>query len=182
MKITYRKAILTIAIACLLGGVLPSSATAGEKGYRYWGYFQAVPGATSWTMAMTGPTVNVPDGSVEGWAFTFSSNSVPDAAPPRITPNFAKICGRTKLTDTNQKRVGVIVDFGRAVLRPKGETTPHLVSKCVVIDKNAIGSEILSKVVKLRMHSSGFVCGINNYPAKECGAEVPTPSSLIIKK
>ena len=169
-------------ILSLLGIMVPTSATAGEKGYRYWGYYQAAPSAKAWTMAMTGPTVNVLDGSVEGWAFTFSSESIPNAAPPRIAPNFGKLCGTTKFSMVNQKRVGVIVDFGRAGLRPKGETTPRLVSKCIVIDKNAIGSEVLAKVVKLRMASSGFVCGLNGYPAKECGIEVPTPAALIVKK
>ena len=29
------------------------------KGYRYWGYFQAPAGSTTWTAAMTGPSVEV---------------------------------------------------------------------------------------------------------------------------
>lgn len=133
-------------------------------------------------MAMTGPSTVVPNGSVEGWVFTFSSDSIPDAAPPQFAPDFSRLCGRTKYAAATQKRVGVIVDFGRAVLRPKGEAIPHFVTKCVVIEKSAIGSDILIKATKIRMAASGFVCGLNNYPAKECGDEITTPPSMIIKK
>ncbi|MBI3429790.1 MAG: hypothetical protein HY050_07030 [Actinobacteria bacterium] len=166
----------------LLISVLSPTAQAAEKGYRYWGYFQAAPGTSTWTMASTGPSTVVPDGSVEGWVFTFSSDSIPDAAQPMISPKFSRLCGKTKFAPTTQKRVGVIVDFGKTVLRPKGETIPHFVSKCVVVEKSAIGSDILAKVTKIRMAASGFVCGLNNYPAKECGAEVTTPPSMIVKK
>ena len=63
----------------LLAALSTPSAHAADTGWRYWGYFQAAPGATKWTAAMTGPTVNVEDGSVEGWAFTFSNDAIPDA-------------------------------------------------------------------------------------------------------
>lgn len=182
MKINYKSSIFVIALAITLSSLATTSANAVEKGYRYWGYFQAAPGAKTWTMAMTGPSVVVPDGSVEGWAFTFSSDSVPDAATPRLAPNFKRICGTTKSPGVNKKRIGLIVDFGRAVLRPKGESMPHTVLKCVVVDKNAIGLDVLQAAVKIRSASSGLICAFNNYPAKECGAEVPTPASLIPKK
>ena len=61
-------------------------AHAADKGWRYWGYFQAAPGATKWTPAMTGPTVEVADGAVEGWAFTFSNDAIPDAKAPKNGP------------------------------------------------------------------------------------------------
>lgn len=62
-------------IAIVITTITP--AHAADTGYRYWGYFQAAPKATTWTPAMTGPTVDVADGAVEGWAFTFSSEAVP---------------------------------------------------------------------------------------------------------
>ncbi len=37
-------------------------ASAAEKGYRYWGYFQTAPNKTTWIAAMTGPTVDIADG------------------------------------------------------------------------------------------------------------------------
>ncbi len=182
MKITYRSSIRVVALAAILSSVIAPSANAAEKGYRYWSYFQAGPGAKTWTMAMTGPTVPIADGSVEGWAFTFSSDSIPEAATPRMTPNFNRICGLVKTVPAGKKRIGLIVDFGSAFLKPKGEAMPHNVTKCVVVDKDAVGIDVLSQAVKVRTQSSGFICAFNTYPAKECGAEVTTPAALIPKK
>ncbi|MCX6429453.1 MAG: SCO2322 family protein [Actinobacteria bacterium] len=169
-----------LAITLALSFLTPPAAHAADKGYRYWGYFQAAPGATMWTMAMTGPTVNIPDGSVEGWAFTFSSDSVPDAATPRISPDFSHICGATRAI-AGKKRVGITIDFGSAFIKPKGETVPRSFSKCVVIEKSALGIDVLGKIVKLRTEGSGLICSLNSYPAKECGAEISTPSALLKK-
>lgn len=182
MKSKSSLSFVVLALSTLLLSALSPSAQAADNGYRYWGYFQAAPGETAWSEAMTGPTTVVPDGSVEGWVFTFSGDSVPQASKPMFAPNFSRLCGRAKFTSATQKRVGVVVDFGRAVLRPKGELIPHFVSKCVVIEKSALGSDILAKVVKIRFAASGFVCALNTYPAKECGAEIPTPRSMIVKK
>ena len=48
----------SLAVLILLISTTASivSSEAASKGYRYWGYFQAAPGATTWTAAMTGPT------------------------------------------------------------------------------------------------------------------------------
>jgi hypothetical protein len=127
---------------------------------------------------MTGPTVNMPDGSVEGWAFTFSSDGVPEAATPRISPDFSRICGATPAV-VGKKRVGITIDFGSAFIKPKGEIIPRSFSKCVVIEKTALGIDVLGKVVKVRAAASGLICGLNSYPGKECGAEIATPSALI---
>ena len=54
--------------ALLLTALSIPQAQGADTGWRYWGYFQAAPGATAWTPAMTGPTVDVADGAVEGWA------------------------------------------------------------------------------------------------------------------
>ena len=69
--------ILLLATSTLL---LPQ-AQGATKGWRYWGYFQAAPGALSWNAAMTGPTVDIADGAVEGWSFVFSSDDVPSQVP-----------------------------------------------------------------------------------------------------
>jgi len=155
-------------------------AHAADKGWRYWGYFQAAPGATKWTPAMTGPTVEVADGAVEGWAFTFSNDAIPDAKAPKIAPSFNAICGKTKAV-AGKKRVAVMVDFGSAVLRPKGESTPRLIQRCVVAEKSALGIDVLGQVVKVRAQGSGFICGLNGYPAKECGVEMKTPKGYLKK-
>ena len=166
--------------AVILTALSIPHAQAADTGWRYWGYFQAAPSATVWTAAMTGPTVNVADGSVEGWAFTFSNEAVPDAKAPKVAPSFSKICGRTQAV-AGKKRVGVMVDFGSAVLRPKGEAPGRLIQRCVVADKDALGIEILGQAVKVRAQGSGFICGLNGYPAKECGVEMKTPKGYLKK-
>ena len=72
----------------------PIANAASDTGYRYWGYNQAKPGESKWTTAMTGPTVNIADGSVEGWAFTFAGEVINTGAP-KAAPDFEKICGST---------------------------------------------------------------------------------------
>jgi hypothetical protein len=170
---------IVLAIILISTFVTPS-AQAAEKGWRYWGYFQAAPGKTVWTPAMTGPTVDIADGSVEGWAFTFSNDAIPDAKAPKVAPSFSKVCGKTKAV-AGKKRIAVMIDFGSAVLRPKGESTPRLVQKCVVADKDALGIDVLGQVAKVRAQGSGFICGINGYPAKECGVEMKTPKGYLKK-
>ncbi len=167
-------------VIVLITSLFTPTASAADTGWRYWGYFQAAPGANKWTAAMTGPTVNVADGSVEGWAFTFSSDAIPDAKAPKVAPSFSTICGKTKAV-VGKKRVAVMVDFGSAVLRPKGETTPRLIQKCVVADKSALGIDVLGLAVKVRAEGSGFICGLNGYPAKECGVEMKTPKDYLKK-
>lgn len=167
-------------LALLLSALSTPQAQAGDTGWRYWGYFQAAPGATKWTAAMTGPTVAVADGAVEGWAFTFSNDAIPDAKSPKVAPSFSAICGRTKAV-AGKKRVAVMIDFGSAVLRPKGESTPRLIQRCVVADKAALGIDVLGQVAKVRAQGSGFICGLNGYPAKECGVEMKTPKGYLKK-
>ncbi|MEY4337320.1 MAG: hypothetical protein RL680_215, partial [Actinomycetota bacterium] len=79
---------LLISLLILSTSVLfiPQS-QAESKGWRYWGYFQAAPGATKWTAAMTGPTVDIADGAVEGWSFVFGADDIPSLAPA-VKPNF----------------------------------------------------------------------------------------------
>jgi hypothetical protein len=170
-----KKLIAIFSIAFLIA--LPSSPSQASTGYRYWGYFQATPGANEWTMAMTGPTTNVKDGSVEGWMHTFSNDEI-NAAPPRFAPNFANLCKSIKPL-ANKKRIGVIVDFGVAAIRPRGESIPKRITTCVQVDLSATGAEVLAAAAKLRASSSGFICGINGYPAKECSAEIKTPRTLV---
>ena len=126
---------------------------------------------------MTGPTTNVPDGSVEGWVFTFSGDTVPDAAAPKIAPNFSSICKSTTPV-ANKKRIALVIDFGSAILRPRGESLPRSIVRCVVADKSATGADIVASVTKLRSSSSGLICGINGYPTRECGQEIKTPKQL----
>ena len=165
-------------IAIFLSLMTPSHAA--DSGYRYWGYFQAAPKATAWTAAMTGPTVDIADGSVEGWAFTFSGEAIPDASSPSVLPDFQSLCSKTRAV-AGKKRIGIVVDFGPTYLSPKGERVLTTVKRCIVIDKKAQGIDVLGKVVRVRADKSGLICGLAGYPRKECGVKIPTPAELLKK-
>lgn len=169
-------AVITTAVLLLTGITFAPSANAAGKGWRYWGYYQAAPGATKWTAAMTGPTVDVADGAVEGWSFVFSSDDVPSIAPA-IKPDFNAICGKTK-ADKDTKRVALVIDYGSSAYAPKGEKVQKGFTTCVRTAKTSQGIDVLGMAVKLRAAKSGLICGINGYPKKECGVEIPTPSAL----
>ena len=146
-----------------------------EKGYRYWGYFQAPAGKTSWTAAMTGPTVELHDGDVEGWTFTASSNDIP-ATAPMADPDFATLCGGTSSV-AGKIRVGIVVDFGTADIAPTGETPKEVITDCVTIPAKSNGLVALQAVAQVRADKSGLICGIGGYPAKECGVEIDMPAT-----
>jgi hypothetical protein len=163
----------------LLATSMTPPAQAAEKGWRYWGYFQTAPGKTSWTAAMTGPTVDIADGSVEGWSFVFSSDDIP-SVEPRVRPDFTKICAGVK-ADKQSKRIAVVIDFGSSSYSPKCEKVRKTITTCVRTAKKSQGIDVLGQVTKVRASSSGLICGLAGYPAKECGVEIPTPKTLIKK-
>jgi hypothetical protein len=163
----------------LVSTFITPPAQAVEKGYRYWGYFQAAPNKTAWTAAMTGPTVDIADGAVEGWAFVFSSNDIP-SVEPRVKPDFKKICAGVK-ADKDTKRIGLVIDFGSSAYAPKGEKVKKTITTCVRVAKESQGIDVLGQVTKIRAASSGLICGLAGYPAKECGVEIATPKALIKK-
>jgi hypothetical protein len=169
---------IVLAIILLATFITPP-AQAAEKGYRYWGYFQTAPGKTAWTAAMTGPTVDIADGSVEGWSFVFSSDDIP-SVEPRVKPNFKSICAGVK-ADRQTKRIAVVIDFGSSSYSPKGEKVKKTITTCVRTAKESQGIDVLGQVTKVRAASSGLICGLAGYPAKECGVEIPTPKALIKK-
>jgi hypothetical protein len=154
------RATLSISLTLLTLIALPSASHAA-KGYRYWGYFQASAGATAWTAAMTGPSVEVKDGDVEGWAFVFSNNDIP-AVSPMMDPDFATLCEGTPET-SGKIRVGLVVDFGAA--------------NCVVVPQGSVGLDVLKAAMDVRAGDSGLICGIAGYPAQECGAEIDAPAA-----
>jgi hypothetical protein len=166
-----------IGLVLLLAQLIPMNpASAADKGWRYWGYYQAAPGATKWTAAMTGPTVDIEDGAVEGWSFVFSSDDIP-STPPSVKPNFASICGKTK-ADKDTKRIALVIDFGSKSYAPKDEKVKKPISMCVRTAKTSQGIDVLGMAIKVRAAKSGLICGLNGYPAKECGSEIATPASL----
>ena len=169
-----------LSCAILAATIFTPSAHAAEKGYRYWGYYQAGANSTQWKAAMTGPTVDIADGSVEGWVFTFSSNDIP-STPPTVKPRFASICGKTK-PEKGFKRIGLVIDFGNQAIAPKGEKVKSTITRCVVTAEESQGIDVLEQELRVRTDKSGFVCGLNGYPARECGIEIAAPKALNKKK
>lgn len=175
-----KKTSITVAlIAALISLSLTPSADAASKGWRYWGYYQAAAKSTTWKAAMTGPTVDIADGSVEGWIFTFSSDDIP-STPPSVKPSFSSICGNTKAVK-GLKRIGLVIDFGSQAYAPKGEKVKKTIVRCVLTAKDSQGLDVLAQEINVRQADSGLICGFNGYPARECGVEIPTPASMLKK-
>lgn len=155
------------------------SASAAAVGYRYWGYSQSSEDGKSWNTAMEGPATTQPaDGSVEGWNYTFSAEGAVDPAAPSMQPDFATLCSQTQSTD-GEKRIGFVIEFGDPVIYPEGDSAPQPSSGCVSVPSNASGLEVLNKVASVRAGEGGFICGINGFPSKDCGADpIAIPESL----
>jgi len=163
---------ITAILICITQISFAPSASA-VKGYRYWGYFQASPNATSWEAAMTGPTVKLTDGAVEGWSFS-ASNDVTPATPPNDSPDFATLCADTPEA-TGKIRVGLVINFGPESIAPNEEMPPNTILSCVLVKKNATGTDVLNAAVTVRNDKSGLLCGIEGYPKSECGPEIDMP-------
>lgn len=168
------RSLISLSLLILTSSISISSSNAAT-GYRYWGYFQAQGGATSWTAAMTGPSVEVKDGDVEGWTFVFSNNDIP-AIAPMMDPDFATLCDGIPET-AGKVRVGLVVDFGDANIAPSGETPMEFFSDCVVVPTGSVGLDVLKSALDVRAGDSGLICGIAGYPAQECGAEIEAPTA-----
>jgi hypothetical protein len=163
---------LVVIITALSPLTLINSASA-DKGYRYWGYFQAAPGSNTWVAAMTGPTVELKDGAVEGHSFSISNAEVP-AVAPSSTADFATLCADTPAA-AGKIRVGLVINFGEANIAPSGEVPPKAISTCALVNSGATGVDVLNTAVTVRNDSSGLLCGIEGYPATECAPEVDMP-------
>jgi hypothetical protein len=146
------------------------SAHAAETGWRYWSYYQNTSSPHTWSLAQTGPSVKLKDGSVEGWIFTFSNEEITGAVPS-VAPQFSSICSSTKKS-TSLIRVGLVIDFGKQEIAPTREKIHKTIVRCVLLKKNATGLDALQKIVKVRQSAQGFICAFNSYPSKECSAEI----------
>jgi hypothetical protein len=161
-------------ITVLMVGVATPSAVATTT-YRYWSYWIVDAGTSpEWGYASEGAGTRVPaDGSVEGWRFGLAGQ-VSDIKPS-IDPDFGSICAGTERQD-DTKRVGIVIDPGTLDESPDGEQPGALVATCVVVDESATGLAIAQAVADVRVES-GFVCGIDGYPASECAPLVEVPAA-----
>jgi hypothetical protein len=173
----YALAALAIAaVVAIIAQTSTPTTVVATKGYRYWGYYQSAAATSTWVAAMTGPTVDIADGSVEGWIFTFSNDDIP-STPPSVKPDFESICGNTSAKN-GFKRVGLVIDFGVEEIAPSNEKPAKTITRCVVTEEKSQGIDVLNQTIELRTAESGLLCGINGYPAKECGVEIATPEGL----
>jgi hypothetical protein len=74
---------------------------------------------------------------------------------------------------SDQHRVAVAIDFGPAAIAPSGETppTPNKIT-CVSLEVGQSAADALVLATRDVRGEGGFVCGIDGYPAQECGVEV----------
>jgi hypothetical protein len=170
---------LAFAAAVLLQVLTSTAAHAAD--YRYWTFWTGNPDGT-WTFAQKGAAdTKLTGGAVTGWRFTISPASGA-TAQPRVNPLFNTLCKPIPLP-SGAIQVAVVIDYGVASEAPANDTpVAGPVTKCVVITKGASAADALSKAGVVRA-SKGLVCGINGYPATECGVEVaalPTPSASTV--
>ncbi len=155
------------ALALAVGVVVLAGAPAQAAAYRYWTYWQSVPGDSAWTFAVQGPGTAVPaDGAVEGWAFGVATDTAGSKDAPAARPDFTAICGGTPASP-GTKRIALIVDPGPGGIAPEGQAPPAALATCVVAPEDASGYEVLRSVVEVRTEG-GLVCGIDGYPTGEC--------------
>ena len=160
-----RAAVIAILVT-LAGGVVVAPAQAAA--YRYWGYFHVAKGA--WAFAPTGAAQAIPaDGAVEGWRFAVADES--SIRTPRATPTFAALCAGSAITAGN-KRVGLVIDFGRPADSVDGATPPAPKATCVTVPQKATGADILVAGGATLRLSKALDCAIDGYPATGCGDSV----------
>jgi hypothetical protein len=170
---------LTIAAALLLQVLTSTAAHASD--YRYWTFWTGNPDGT-WTFAQKGPAdIKVTDNFVEGWRFTISPASG-GSPQPRITAIYNQLCPSLTVP-AGKVGVAVVIDYGINSEAPTGETPPAgPVTKCVAIPSGSSAADALAAAGTVRANK-GLVCGINGYPATECGvavAALPSPSESTV--
>lgn len=165
-----RSGALAVLLGIVLAVLLPAGA-ADAAAYRYWGYYQL--SGDTWQFATKGPAeTNPADGSVEGWRFAVGSED--STRLPRATATFEEICGDTE-AESGKKRVGVVIDYGRAADSEDGTEPPAPTAHCASVDESATGLDTLLAVADVRQDAS-LVCGVDEYPATGCGGEVKAVS------
>ncbi|RFU86160.1 hypothetical protein DY218_13635 [Streptomyces triticagri] len=159
--------------ALLAAGLLAllCAAPAQAAGYRYWSFWDRGDDG-KWAYASQGPSVARPDdGAVQGFRFSVSEDSA-DAAKPRGTADFGKICAGTKAAE-GRKRIALVIDFGTAKDAPGKETPPEPRTACARIAENGTSAEALAAVADpLRYDSNALLCAIAGYPKTGCGEQV----------
>ncbi len=120
-------------------------------------------------MSMVGAAENIPaDGAVDGWRFGIGTDT--ETPEPRTIPNFSELCPGSEAVE-GITRVAVVIDFGDADQAPAGEAPPANRVECVSMPEGGSSADALAMAAEVR-GDGGFVCGLDGFPATECGAEV----------
>lgn len=165
-----RRLAAAVVLAVVAALSLPGAAQAA--GYQFWGFYHLTD--SEWGFAAEGAATVVPeDGGVDGWRFAVSADD--EIRTPRAVLEFDEICGATPAQD-GMKRIGVVIDPGRAVDAPEGSTPPDPGAHCVVAAEDATSVQVLAEVVDVRTDDVGMICGVDGFPADGCSAEVADPT------
>lgn len=172
-----RRRPLGVVVAALVGlfTLVLAPVAAHAAGYQFWGYYQLTDG--EWGFANEGAGTTVPeDGAVEGWRFAVAADD--DTRFPRATPSFDDVCAAAPEAGEGEKRVAVVVDFGRDVDAPEGETPPEPTAACVTAPEASTGQQLVTLLVEdVRTDpSSGLICGLGGFPSAGCGDPVEEPT------
>lgn len=170
------RAVLTAILGALLlalGAAAPAQVDSADSGtgYRYWSFWTLNEDG-AWSYASKGPGILRPaDGDVLGFRFAVSEDSG-DAAKPRGTADFERICAETEPRD-GRKRVALLIDPGTAADAPEGERPPKARTACARIPSDGTAAEALAATAKpLRYDSDALLCAIGGYPESGCGEQV----------
>jgi hypothetical protein len=178
------RAAVILVLVTLAGGVVAAPAQAAASvqapasaqaaAYRYWVYWH-LDEKGAWAFAKTGPAQVVPaEGSVEGWRFAVTGESAP--RKPRATQTFDALCASTPVK-AGSKRVGLLIDYGRAADSADSAQPPPARTTCVAVPEKATGSDVLAAGATLRLDKAA-ICGIDGWPATDCfGIVDPVPAA-----
>jgi len=152
------------AIVALTVALMPAPAAATT--YRYWSYWT---GGDTWSYSARGPGFRTPeDRGVEGWRFVVSTGDGSQATAPAGPSDYEQLCPSSTQPDAGSKRVAVVLDFGPSGIAPVGESPPEPSVSCLTVPASDTGLQVLQRAAELRFHTSGLICGIAGYPAREC--------------
>ena len=170
-SVVTRTLVSLAMLGALLAAASPAAATGTADVFRFWGYYQIVD--AEWGFAQTGPDDTAPaDGDMEGWRFATTDSVVPRL--PRAMPAFDEVCGDTEAVD-GEKRVAVVIDYGRPADGEEGSAPPEPRAACAVAPEAASGADVLAEVAEIRV-ADGLTCALDSYPATGCGDPVPEVS------
>lgn len=73
-----------------------------------------------------------------------------------------------------KKRIGIVLDYGRAADNETGASVPEPKATCAVVDPKDSSQQVLAAVTSVRAEK-GMVCGIDGVPGAGCGVKVANP-------